>query len=322
MANQVLRQRTNRKAEIRSDASPAPKAAQAEKKRLSRSDSMVLYPDPFVHHPDPLGCHPFGRQDPEFNAETLRRLRPALRSQYFHPSSPHRLDLGRLHSRNYLLDQVMGGNSRSTDNDGDSVIRAATGQGHIETMQPSAPTRFQKSRSIPLSLFSHSIVALDRAPFSLAKARSTVDVPMALTAYAGENPHRAQGGAGVAIGSAPLLTESLTAASRTDSEAPAATIPSCSGLPMGWDKVHDRFIAYLATHAPLDRRGSPENQAPEFHSNHQIAIMVRLKFPGFRCFKIAEWAIEKRLDILELLDNDYFSRPYHAYEEEEWGYDI
>jgi hypothetical protein len=34
-----------------------------------------------------------------------------------------------------------------------------------------------------------------------------------------------------------------------------ARLPSCSGLPDAWTPIHDRFIAYLATHCPLTKDG-------------------------------------------------------------------
>lgn len=66
-----------------------------------------------------------------------------------------------------------------------------------------------------------------------------------------------------------------------DNETAGANLPSCSGLPLGWTKEHDRFIAYLSTHAPLDRRGRPERMLGEFHTPQQIAVLLRERFPKF-----------------------------------------
>lgn len=56
--------------------------------------------------------------------------------------------------------------------------------------------------------------------------------------------------------------------------------PSCLGLPLTWESVHDRFIAYLATHAPLDEHGKVqmEEEAKERWNMEDIAQLVRERF--------------------------------------------
>jgi hypothetical protein len=56
--------------------------------------------------------------------------------------------------------------------------------------------------------------------------------------------------------------------------------PSCLGLPLAWRSVHDRFIAYLATHAPLDMYGKvqTEEEAKERWTLEDIAKLVGERF--------------------------------------------
>lgn len=57
--------------------------------------------------------------------------------------------------------------------------------------------------------------------------------------------------------------------------------PSCSKLPPSWNQIHDRFIAYLSTHAPLDRNGDiPRNEERrECWKSEDIARLVMERFP-------------------------------------------
>ncbi|PVH82792.1 hypothetical protein DL98DRAFT_529758 [Cadophora sp. DSE1049] len=56
--------------------------------------------------------------------------------------------------------------------------------------------------------------------------------------------------------------------------------PSCTGLPSQWTTVHDRFIAYLATHAPLDKRGKVQRkeESRERWRNEDITRLVMERF--------------------------------------------
>ncbi|KAH8794512.1 hypothetical protein F5882DRAFT_288605, partial [Hyaloscypha sp. PMI_1271] len=98
--------------------------------------------------------------------------------------------------------------------------------------------------------------------------------------------------------------------------------PSCSGLPQTWNYIHDRFIAYLATHAPLDRNGNVPRQEEnrERWKSEEIARLVMERFPEIgRYYQIKVSMIEKRLALLDQAENDYFKMPYGAYASEEWG---
>jgi hypothetical protein len=57
--------------------------------------------------------------------------------------------------------------------------------------------------------------------------------------------------------------------------------PSCSNLPPTWSSVHDRFIAYLATHAPLDKNGKVPRQEEKMErwKSEDIARLVMERFP-------------------------------------------
>ncbi|TVY23868.1 hypothetical protein LHYA1_G006165 [Lachnellula hyalina] len=98
--------------------------------------------------------------------------------------------------------------------------------------------------------------------------------------------------------------------------------PSCVGLPPSWNALHDRFIAYLATHAPLDRNG----RAPRYEERRErwktndIVRLIGERFPKLNGHKIKATAIEMRLALLDQAgDNDYFKMGYKKYEREEWG---
>jgi hypothetical protein len=62
--------------------------------------------------------------------------------------------------------------------------------------------------------------------------------------------------------------------------------PSCSGLPEDWTHIHDRFIAYLATHAPLDKNGKIPRyeERRERWTTEDIARLVMERFPSLGCY--------------------------------------
>lgn len=98
--------------------------------------------------------------------------------------------------------------------------------------------------------------------------------------------------------------------------------PSCSNLPPTWSSVHDRFITYLATHAPLDKNGKVPRQEERMErwKSEDIARLVMERFPEIgRYYQIKVNMIEKRLALLDQAENDYFKSPYGAYTFEEWG---
>ncbi|KAG4411479.1 hypothetical protein IFR04_015384 [Cadophora malorum] len=100
--------------------------------------------------------------------------------------------------------------------------------------------------------------------------------------------------------------------------------PSCTGLPPQWTVVHDRFIAYLATHAPLDRTGKVQRreESRERWRNDDITRLVMERFGELDgCIKVC--MIENRLALLDQAgDNDYFKMPYGAYKYENWGWGV
>ncbi|KAL2066458.1 hypothetical protein VTL71DRAFT_2529 [Oculimacula yallundae] len=97
--------------------------------------------------------------------------------------------------------------------------------------------------------------------------------------------------------------------------------PSCTGLPPTWTSIHDRFIAYLATHAPLDRNGRVQRreESRERWRGEDIARLVMERFRELDGL-IKVCMVENRLALLdEAGDNDYFKMPYGAYKYEKWG---
>jgi len=66
-------------------------------------------------------------------------------------------------------------------------------------------------------------------------------------------------------------------------------VPSCLGLPSGWDSVHDRVITYLSTHAPLTASGKvPKDEATiERYSVEDMSAFLIAKFPLFRRLKVS-----------------------------------
>ncbi|KUJ08462.1 uncharacterized protein LY89DRAFT_330822 [Mollisia scopiformis] len=97
--------------------------------------------------------------------------------------------------------------------------------------------------------------------------------------------------------------------------------PSCLGLPLAWTSIHDQFIAYMATHAPLDKNGNipRHEEKKERWKTADIAQELVVRFPRLGGH-IKPSVIEKRLILLDQAgDNDYFKMPYSAYAYEEWG---
>ncbi|CAG8975553.1 hypothetical protein HYALB_00005621 [Hymenoscyphus albidus] len=98
--------------------------------------------------------------------------------------------------------------------------------------------------------------------------------------------------------------------------------PSCVDLPGEWNAIHDRFIAYLWSHCPLDGKGRvPRSEEKRDRwKSVEIATMVIERFPELDSHLIKPSAIEMRLILLdEAGDNDYFQMKYGAYRSEEWG---
>jgi len=107
----------------------------------------------------------------------------------------------------------------------------------------------------------------------------------------------------------------------TDPEMVRPHIPSCSSLPKHWNNIHDRFIAYLATHAPLTESGKVpyKEELKERWKTEDIARLVKDRFPWLG-HRIRASVIEKRLELLdEAGDNDFFRMRYGAYRSEDWG---
>lgn len=67
----------------------------------------------------------------------------------------------------------------------------------------------------------------------------------------------------------------------TGPEIVAPHLPSCSCLPEHWSAVHDRFIAYLATHAPLTGEGRvpASEELEERWRTADIVRLLRERFP-------------------------------------------
>ncbi|KAH7413185.1 hypothetical protein BKA64DRAFT_740907 [Cadophora sp. MPI-SDFR-AT-0126] len=71
--------------------------------------------------------------------------------------------------------------------------------------------------------------------------------------------------------------------------------PSCTGLPPQWSAVHDRFIAYLATHAPLDKTGRVQRkeESRERWRNEDIARLVMERFGELSgCLGTEKWDLK------------------------------
>lgn len=69
-----------------------------------------------------------------------------------------------------------------------------------------------------------------------------------------------------------------------DRETAKQRIPSCSNLPHVWTPIHDRFIAYLATHARLTEEGEipdREETQPRWAAA-DIRQMLWVQFPALR----------------------------------------
>lgn len=76
---------------------------------------------------------------------------------------------------------------------------------------------------------------------------------------------------------------------RQEGDAPNSKVPSCVGLPAGWDNVHDRCIAYLSTHAPLTSSGKipPNEIAVERYTTEEISEFLVTRFPIFHRHKVS-----------------------------------
>ncbi|KAH6670055.1 hypothetical protein B0J14DRAFT_597785 [Halenospora varia] len=112
-------------------------------------------------------------------------------------------------------------------------------------------------------------------------------------------------------------------AKKNNYETVLLNIPSCIvGLPQCWNSMHDRFIAYLATHAPLDENGMvrADEEVCERWSSEEISEMLSERFEVLRGVHIKTSVIEMRLDLLDQAgDNDYFKMPYGAFAKQHWG---
>lgn len=66
-------------------------------------------------------------------------------------------------------------------------------------------------------------------------------------------------------------------------------VPSCVGLPRGWNSENDRCIAYLSTHAPLTANGHvPDQEATlERHSTEAISDFLIANFPKFQHLNVS-----------------------------------
>ncbi|TVY20429.1 hypothetical protein LARI1_G001009 [Lachnellula arida] len=98
--------------------------------------------------------------------------------------------------------------------------------------------------------------------------------------------------------------------------------PLLCRAPTKLERPADRFIAYLATHAPLDKNGrAPRHEERrERWKTNDIVRMIGERFPKLSGYKIKTNAIEMRLALLDQAgDNDYFKMGYKTYEREEWG---
>jgi hypothetical protein len=82
--------------------------------------------------------------------------------------------------------------------------------------------------------------------------------------------------------SSPQSPDSITSYVRpTGPELVSSKVPSCIGLPPSWNYIHDRFIAYLATHAPLDKNGKVprHEERRERWETEDIVRLVEERFP-------------------------------------------
>ncbi|PQE22815.1 hypothetical protein CJF30_00008384 [Rutstroemia sp. NJR-2017a BBW] len=98
--------------------------------------------------------------------------------------------------------------------------------------------------------------------------------------------------------------------------------PSC-GLPHSWSQKHDRFIAYLATHAPLVNGKIPSHEmCKPRYTTEAISSMLLARFPELSRGRIKVDIIERRLLLLDYCENDFFRVEYGAYGDFEWGQGI
>ncbi|KAF8864290.1 hypothetical protein BDZ45DRAFT_685089 [Acephala macrosclerotiorum] len=164
-----------------------------------------------------------------------------------------------------------------------------------------------------------------------SNARHSLDVPMStfnkqLIEKAGKlSASKDRASRAPSRGDHSRKTTSTTKKSRyirpTGPELVSSKHPSCIGLPQAWTCIHDRFIAYLATHAPLDKNGKipRHEEKKERWRTEDIAREAVERFPKLGGH-IKPSSIEKRLILLDQAgDNDYFKKSYGAYTYEEWG---
>ncbi|KAF4629635.1 hypothetical protein G7Y89_g8513 [Cudoniella acicularis] len=110
----------------------------------------------------------------------------------------------------------------------------------------------------------------------------------------------------------------------TGSEIVLQKVPSCLMLPPQWGIIHDKFIAYLATHAPLDKKGRVprHEETQERWKSEDIVGLLKERFDCLRNADIRPSAIEMRLALLDAGDNGYFQSPYGIFKDEKWGHGI
>lgn len=72
----------------------------------------------------------------------------------------------------------------------------------------------------------------------------------------------------------------------------ARSLPSGSGLPAGWTKEMDKFICHCEALGDVDTK--------------TMILGLKKRFPVLSGVGINPEAIERRIESLELMDNDYF----------------
>jgi hypothetical protein len=155
---------------------PSRKQAAHNRKRISRSDPLVLHIDPFVQHPNPLGCHPIyvnGKERPgSWQDVKTKRHFPVPIQPFFYGDG---IDLGLIHCHSNQLEDAMRESAR------DSITSAITSAGRVDRVSTafplpvkdpwpnSYPSRVKKSDSTPNILFKTTVDTVVRPLFSLAK---------------------------------------------------------------------------------------------------------------------------------------------------------